>query len=594
MERSTIDENLKWDTSKIFKEDEDFYKAIDEIKELVEKNKTYKGKITENADTFYNFLQDNEKLERLASKTFVYGSLKSDEDTRVTKYQEMRQTITNVYADLQRELSFITPEILKTDYEKIKSFIDEKEELKTYEHYFEDFFRAQDHTLSESEEKIIASYSKLSQVPQLTFMVLNNADLSFPTVKKDGEEIKITNANFTQLQKDPDRDFRREVYEKYYQTYKQFSNTIASLLDGELTANNTQAKLRNYSSAREMSLFKNNLPEEVYDNLLEVIHENIDIHQDYTKLRKEVLGVDDMSFHDIYMPLVEDYNKKYSFEEAKELIMEAIKPLGEDYVKNAKRGFEERWFDVCANTGKRSGGYSSGSYDTEPYILLNYNDSLDSMFTTVHELGHSMHSYYTRSSQPYIYGSYSIFLAEIASTTNELLLLNYMLDKTEDEKEKIYLLDHYVNSFKSTVFRQTMFAEFEHKINKLVENGSPITSEALNKVYHDLNVEYFGEAIDVDEYISTEWARIPHFYMFYYVFQYATGFSSAVTLSEKILHGTDEDREKYLNFLKAGESKYPLEVLKDAGIDMTNKDAMQKAMDVAREKMKELRQALGK
>src|SRR5699024_7249138 len=233
------------------------------------------------------------------------------------------------------------------------------------------------------------------------------------------------------------------------------------------TANNTQAKLRNYSSAREMSLFKNNLPEEVYDNLLEVIHENIDIHQDYTKLRKEVLGVDDMSFHDIYMPLVEDYNKKYSFEEAKELIMEAIKPLGEDYVKNAKRGFEERWFDVCANTGKRSGGYSSGSYDTEPYIPLNYNASLDSMFTTVHELGHSMHSYYTRSSQPYIYGSYSIFLAEIASTTNELLLLNYMLDKTEDEKEKIYLLDHYVNSFKSTVFRQTMFAEFEHKINKL-------------------------------------------------------------------------------------------------------------------------------
>lgn len=594
MERSTIDESLKWDTSKIFKEDEDFYKAIDQIKELIEVNKAYKGKITESADTFYKFLQDNEKLERLASKTYVYGSLKSDEDTRVSKYQEMRQTITNLYAQLQSELSFITPEILKTDYQIIKSFIEEKEELKNYAHFFENFFRAKDHTLTEAEERIIASYSKLSQVPQMTFMILNNADMTFPSVEKDGEEIKITNVNFTQLQEDPDRDFRREVYEKFYQTYKQFSNTAASLLDGELTANNTEARLRKYSSAREMSLFKNNLPEEVYDNLIEVIHENMDIHQDYTKLRKEVLGVDDLSFHDIYMPLVEDYNKKYTFEEAKALIMEAIKPLGEDYVQQAARGFEERWFDVCANTGKRSGGYSSGSYDTEPYILLNYNDSLDSMFTTVHELGHSMHSYYTRSTQPYIYGSYSIFLAEIASTTNELLLLNYMLDKTEDEKEKAYLLDHYVNSFKSTVFRQTMFAEFEHKVNKLVEKGLPVTAESLDQIYHDLNVEYFGDAIDVDEFISTEWARIPHFYMFYYVFQYATGFSSAVTLSEKILHGTDEDREKYLNFLKAGESKYPLEVLKEAGVDMTKKDAMQKAMNVAREKLQELRKVLGK
>lgn len=594
MDRSTVDESLKWDTSKIFETDEDFYKAIDEIKELILVNKSYKGKITQDADTFYNFLKDNEKLERLASKTFVYGSLKSDEDTRVTKYQEMRQTITNVYAEAQKELSFVTPEILKTDYDKIKSFLEEKDELKMYDHYLEDFFRAKDHILSEDEEKIVASFSKLSQVPQMTYMILNNADMTFPSVEKDGEEIAITNANFTQLQEDPDRDFRREVYEKFYQTYKQFSNTAASLLDGELTANNTEAKLRDYSSAREMSLFKNNLDEKVYDNLIEVIHDNMDIHRDYTKLRKEVLGVDDMSFHDIYMPLVEDYNKKYSFEEAKELIMEAIKPLGEDYVKQAARGFEQRWFDVLPNTGKRSGGYSSGSYDTEPYILLNYNDSLDSMFTTVHELGHSMHSYYTRSNQPYIYGSYSIFLAEIASTTNELLLLNYMLEKTEDKKEKAYLLDHYVNSFKSTVFRQTMFAEFEHIVNKLVEKGSPVTAEALNKIYHDLNVDYFGDSIDVDEYISTEWARIPHFYMFYYVFQYATGFSSAVTLSEKILHGTDEDREKYLNFLKAGESKYPIEVLKDAGVDMTNKDAMQKAMDLAREKLKELRETLGK
>nr|WP_244261676.1 oligoendopeptidase F [Anaerococcus hydrogenalis] len=404
----------------------------------------------------------------------------------------------------------------------------------------------------------------------------------------------MTDANFTNLELDPNREFRKEVYEKYYTVYKQFENTAASLLDGEMTANNTIAKLKKFDSARKMSLFANNIDEKVYDNLIEVIHDNIEIHRDYTSLRKKVLGLDDLGFEDIYLPLVEDYNKTYTFEEAKELILKALAPLGEDYIKKAREGFDDRWFDVMENDGKRSGGYSSGSYDTEPYILLNYNDSLDSLFTTAHELGHSMHSYYTRKTQPYIYGDYSIFLAEIASTTNELLLLNYMIDHAKDEKEKAYLLNHYVNSFKSTVFRQTMFAEFELEANKLVENSLPVTAEKLNQIYHDLNVDYFGEDIEVDKYISTEWARIPHFYMFYYVFQYATGFSSAVSLSEKILKGNKEDLEKYLNFLKAGKSKYPLQVLKEAGVDMSKKDSLQKAMDVCKEKLEELKKSLEK
>ena len=594
MDRKDIDKSLKWDTEKIYKTDEDFYKDVEEVKKLLEKTKTYKGRILQSADSLYDFLKTDEKLERKFLKLSVYASLKSDEDTRVAKYQEMSKVGDNLFAEIARELSFITPEILSEDYEKVQAYIKEKEELKIYAHYFEDLFRNKEHTLGENEEKIIASFSKLSQNPQNTYMIFSNADLKFPKVKKGDEEIQITDANFTNLELDSNRKFRKEVYEKYYKVYKQFENTAASLLDGEMTANNTIANLKKFDSARKMSLFANNIDEKVYDNLIEVIHDNIEIHRDYTSLRKKVLGLDDLGFYDIYLPLVEDYNKTYTFDEAKELILKALAPLGEDYIKKAREGFDDRWFDVMENEGKRSGGYSSGSYDTEPYILLNYNDSLDSLFTTAHELGHSMHSYYTRKTQPYIYGDYSIFLAEIASTTNELLLLNYMIDHAKDEKEKAYLLNHYVNSFKSTVFRQTMFAEFELEANKLVENSIPVTAEKLNQIYHDLNVDYFGEDIKVDKYISTEWARIPHFYLFYYVFQYATGFSSAVSLSEKILHGDKKDLEKYLNFLKAGKSKYPIEVLKDAGVDMTKKDSLQKAMDACKEKLEELKKALEK
>lgn len=594
MDRKDIDKSLKWDTEKIYKTDEDFYKDVEEVKKLLEKTKTYKGRILQSANSLYDFLKTSEKLERKFLKLSVYASLKSDEDTRVAKYQEMSKVGDNLFAEIAKELSFITPEILSEDYEKVQAYIKEKEELKIYAHYFEDLFRNKEHTLGENEEKIIASFSKLSQNPKNTYMIFSNADLKFPKVKKGDEEIQITDANFTNLELDSNRKFRKEVYEKYYKVYKQFENTAASLLDGEMTANNTIANLKKFDSARKMSLFANNIDEKVYDNLIEVIHDNIKIHRDYTSLRKKVLGLDDLGFYDIYLPLVEDYNKTYTFDEAKELILKALAPLGEDYIKKAREGFDDRWFDVMENEGKRSGGYSSGSYDTEPYILLNYNDSLDSLFTTAHELGHSMHSYYTRKTQQYIYGDYSIFLAEIASTTNELLLLNYMIDHAKDEKEKAYLLNHYVNSFKSTVFRQTMFAEFELEANKLVENSIPVTAEKLNQIYHDLNVDYFGEDIKVDKYISTEWARIPHFYLFYYVFQYATGFSSAVSLSEKILHGDKKDLEKYLNFLKAGKSKYPIEVLKDAGVDMTKKDSLQKAMDACKEKLEELKKALEK
>ena len=591
MERKDIDQKLKWDTTSIYEKDEDFYEDIGNVKNLADRLVGFKGKITSSLDNFKDFIKLDEEFSRKLEKACVYASLRSDEDTRVTKYQEMDQVATNTYVALTEALSFVRPEILATDQEKIKEYLKDPE-IAHLSHYFEDIARYKDHTLDEKSEQIIASFGKTAQNPSATYMIFSNADMSFPSVEKDGEEIEITDANFVNLQQDKDRDFRREVYEKYYKTYRQFSNTLASTLDGDFSAHNTEAKLRGFSSAREMSLFANNLPEEIYDNLLEVVHDNVDIHRDYTTLRKEFLGVDDLGFHDIYMPLVKDYDRKIEFDEAKEIVLEAIKPLGEEYVEVARKGFETGWFDVCPNKGKRGGAYSSGSYDTQPFILLNYTNTIDDVFTVIHELGHSMHSYYTRSNQQYQYGSYSIFLAEIASTTNELLLLDYMLKHSKSEEETAYLLNYFVNQFKSTFFRQTMFAEFEHKVNKLVEAGEPIPSERLHGIYKELNEDLFGEDIEVDEFISAEWARIPHFYMFYYVFQYATGFMSAVALSQKILHGTDEDRKAYLDYLKAGESEYPLEVLKKAGVDMTGKDAMQKAMDVARDALKDLREAI--
>lgn len=591
MKRSEVEERLKWDTSSIYTDDEGFYKDIEEVKNLVARLKEFKGKLTSDIETFKEYLKLNEEFERKMEKAYVYSSLRNDEDTTVSKYQEMSQVAENTYVYAASELSFISPEILSTDEKIINSYL-EDEEISYLKHYFEDMFRAKDHVLDEKSEAILAAFGKLKNNPQNTYMIFNNADLSFPSVQKDGEEIKITNANFVTLQEDSNRDFRREVYEKYYETYRQYSNTLASTIDGEFTAHNVEAKLRGYKSAREMSLSANNIPEEIYDNLLEVIHDNADIHRDYTTLRKEYLGVDDLGFHDIYVPLVEDYDRQIEFDEAKEIVLEAIKPLGEEYVKVAREGFEKRWFDVMPNEGKRSGAYSSGSYDTQPFILLNHTNSINDLFTIVHELGHSMHSYYTRREQPYYYGSYSIFLAEIASTTNELLLLDYMLEHNQSEAETKYLLNYFVNQFKSTVFRQTMFAEFEHKVNKLVENAEPIPAERLHAIYKELNEDLFGKDIEVDDYIAAEWARIPHFYMFYYVFQYATGFMSAVALSQKILHGTDADREAYLGFLKAGESEYPIEVLKKAGVDITNKTAMESAMDVARKAMKDLREAI--
>ncbi|MDO5725789.1 MAG: oligoendopeptidase F [Tissierellia bacterium] len=592
MERKDIKLEYKWDLEKIFKDKLELQNSLalseNYLKELEQK----KENLTNSAKDFYEFLKLVEKSSREISKIYAYAHMRSDEDTTDNENLETYQIARQLIARYDEKMSFFKPAILDMGEEKLQKFIEELDELKIYKHYFEDMLRETKHVLSKEEEAVIASLSPVLQGATNTYMTLENSDLQFPKVEIDGEKVQLSNANFVLHEQNPNREIRKNVYENYYKVFSDYANTIASIMDQEFKGHTALSKLRKYSSSREMFLSANNIPEKVHENLIEVINKNAPVLHGYMELRRKVLAFDKQYFYDIYMPIIPGFEKKYTYEEAKELVLEAIKPLGEEYVKIATEGLNSRWCDVYPNKGKRSGAYSSGVYDTQPYILLNFNGTIDDVFTLAHELGHSMHSYYTRNNQPFIYGRYSIFLAEIASTTNELLLLDHMMKNAKDENEKVFLLNHYVDSFRQTVFRQTMFAEFEHNAHKIIESGEPLTAKRLSEEYKRLNEAYYGDAIEVDQYISVEWARIPHFFMEYYVYQYATGFSSAVALSEKILNGDEKDRDNYLEFLKAGASDYPIEVLKKAGIDMTTKEPLDRAMEKFREVLSELEEKL--
>lgn len=591
MKREQIDDKYKWNLKDFFESDEVFYELAKEACEKIESLKQYENTLGQSKEAFKNAIEEIFATRRLIGNLYTYSHLKNDEDTTDPVYQKMHKEAQNLYVKYSEAVSFFMPEILKIDREKLDEFLTD-ESLKKYKQYFDNLFRYKEHTLSESEEKMLASYEALSNNPVNTYALLTNADIKFEPVEKNGEKIELNNANFTLLEEDEDRDFRKEVYEHYYQSYKDIANTAASLLEGEINSHVIKARLKKFDSARQMSLFANNIDEAIYDKLVDTVNQNMDLMNEYTDLRKKKLGVDSLHFYDNYMPLVKGYDRKFTFEEAKDIVLKAVSVLGDDYRKIAEKGFDEGWVDVLTSDGKRSGAYSSGSYDSHPYILMNFNGNVDSVFTLAHELGHSMHSYYTRHNQDYIYGSYSIFLAEIASTTNELLLLDYLLKMSKDENEKLYLLNYYVDSFKQTVFRQTMFAEFEHQTNTLIEKSIPLTKDKLNDIYSELLKKYFGKSMEVDDYIAVEWARIPHFYMFYYVYQYATGFSSAVTFSKAILSGDQEKIEKYKDFLKAGESDYPVNVLKKAGIDIANDDTLDIAMQELKTKLHELKERL--
>ncbi|MBY0028000.1 oligoendopeptidase F [Priestia aryabhattai] len=591
--RSEIKVEDTWKLEDIFASDDAWEKEFEEVKALIPQMEKFKGKLGESAQTLYDALQEQDELTMRVSKLYTYAHMRYDQDTTNSFYQGLNDRIKTLYTQIASALSYVTPEILSIEESKIKQYMAEHKELKLYAHALDEITRERPHILSESEEALLAQASEVLGSSSNTFGMLNNADLEFPSIKdENGEEVEITHGRYIRFLESSDRRVREEAFKAVYETYGKFKNTFASTLSGTVKKDNFSARVRHYNSARHSALSTNNIPEEVYDNLVKTVNDNLHLLHRYIDLRKKVLGIEELHMYDLYTPLVKDVKMEVSYEEAKDYILKGLKPLGEDYLNVLKEGFENRWVDVHENKGKRSGAYSSGTYGTNPYILMNWQDNVNNLFTLAHEFGHSVHSYYTRKTQPYPYGDYSIFVAEVASTCNEALLNDYLLKTIDDEKQRLYLLNHYLEGFRGTVFRQTMFAEFEHDVHVRAQNGEPLTPELLTKLYYDLNKKYFGDNLVIDEEIGLEWARIPHFYYNYYVYQYATGFSAAAALSKQILEEGDEAVERYVGFLKSGSSDYPIEVLKKAGVDMTTSQPIEEALAVFEEKLTEMERLL--
>lgn len=582
--RDEIDQKYKWNLEKVFSSDEELQKKIEEIESLTEKFKTYKGRVSESADTILEILNLYETIGINFGLVSTYISNRFNEDNRDAKYQALSDKLSSLYTNYSAASAYFIPEILSSDIKKLQSFIDQKEELKIYGRWLENILRYKPHTLSESEEGIIASLSPVLSAGQKSFSMLTVADMKFPMVNVDGKDVQLTSGNFVPLLTEANVDDRKEVFEAYYKTYQDHINTLASTLDANTKSIAIEAKLRKYNSAREAALFANKIPVSVYDQLLDTVGKNITELHDYVDVRKKVLGLEKIHMYDVYKNLVEDMDINYTFEEAKEMILDALKPLGEKYVNDLRNGFESRWCDVYETPGKRGGAYSSGSYKTDPYILLNYHGTLDDVFTVAHEMGHSMHSLYSRGNQPYVYSGYSIFVAEVASTMNESLLTFYLLDKWKDDpKKKMYILNHFMDSIKGTLFRQTQFAEYEKEIYEAYESGVALTPDFLSKKYEEINKKYYGPTMEDDDYIKYEWARIPHFYYDFYVYQYATGISAALSFAKRVLNGGEKERDMYLQFLQSGSSLDPIDVLKRAGVDMNSPQPIQDAIDLFKE-----------
>lgn len=577
--REDISGKYKWDLESMYKDDKAWEKDFKKVKLLAEEISKYKGRTVENSSMLLKVLKLRDDLYRIISNVVVYANMRSDEDSRKATYQALTDRATNLAVLANEKSSFIVPEILSLGEKDLEKYLEEEEKLKIYGHYLENVLRMKSHVLPENEEALLAQIGEMASTPETVFSMLSDADMKFPSIKdEEGNSVEITHGNFIPLMENKDRRVRKEAFEKLYSTYENFKNTFSSTLNGAVKKNIFYSKVRNYDSSLDSALDGNNIPTSVYDNLINSVNENFEAMHKYMRIRKRALKLDELHMYDLYTPIVKDADIKVSYDEAQSIIKKGLKPLGENYIKILDEGFNSRWIDVYENRGKRSGAYSSGTYDSKPFVLLNYHKTLDNVFTIAHEMGHSIHSYYSKSNQPFVYGSYSIFLAEVASTTNEALLLDYMIKNVEDDNEKLYLLNHYLEQFRSTVYRQTMFAEFEKDIHEYVEKGGALTSDYLSDIYKKLNEKYYGPDIVVDDKIAIEWARIPHFYYNFYVFQYATGFSSAVSLSQQILKEGDGAVDRYIGFLKSGDSDYPINVLKKAGVDMTTSEPIDQAL----------------
>lgn len=592
MERSTIENKFKWTIDEMYPDESSIEKDIKKVKDLIEEVKKYKGTLADSEENLYKALNISEEASRILQNLYVYTHMKSHEDTRINKNQGNATKTDMLSTELSMATSYMVPEIIAMDNEKLENYL-KSEKLSNYKKHVDEILRLKPHTLNEREEELLAAVSDLSGVPENIYDMLSFADLQFPEIEDEkGEKVKVTHSNFSLFLKSKDQRVRKDAFEAMYSIYGQFKNTFASTLYGGIKSEIFYAKTRKYESALQGSLFQDDVSVEVYDNLIAAVHENLDSLNKYMDLKKTFLGLEKINMYDLYVPLTENFDMEIPYEKAQEIILEALKPLGEEYLENVKKAFAEGWIDVYDNEGKQGGAYSWGSYDSKSYILLSYKDDLNSLFTLIHEMGHSMHSYYSKNNQPYLYSGYKIFVAEVASTLNELLLINYLLKNASSKEERVYLLNYYLEQFRTTVYRQTMFAEFEKICHEKVEGGEPLTAEEFTNIYYDLNKQYYGESCEVNEDIGLEWARIPHFYSNFYVYKYATGFSAASALSKQILEEGESTVARYKEFLKSGGSDFPLNQLRKAGVDMEKKESVDKALHVFKDLVDDLEKEL--
>lgn len=578
--RTEINNKYKWNIEKMYMNESDWLEDLNNALTLSDDFKKYAGHLTESSNVLLNALKSYSDLMQKAEHAFVYSRMKHDEDNSVGKYTEMNNKALSILAQISANTAFLTPELISAEEKLILSYIDEEPGLEIFRHLLESILISKPHVLSQNEESIVAKLNESASAPDEIFTMFNDADLNFGTVKDDDDEsVSLTHGNYTQLMESKSRQVRKNVFETLYSKYKEFNNTISVMYNYNVKHDAIMSKLRNYESTLDSALSSEMIPVSVYENLIDAVHNYLPAMHKYMSIRKRVLKLDELKMYDIYRPLVKPAGLEFTFEEAVDIACKALSPLGDEYVNKLREGItEERWVDIYENKGKTSGAYSFGSYDSFPYILMNFCGDLRDIFTLVHEGGHSMHSYYTRKEQPFIYGGHSIFTAEVASTVNETLLINYLLEQSESEEMKLYLINFYIDEFKSTLFRQTMFAEFEKYAHEIVEGGGSLTAEILNSKYDELNTAYFGPELAHDEFIKYEWSRIPHFYRSYYVYQYATGYSAANAISNRILSGGTKERDEYLKFLSTGESDYPIELLKIAGVDMSTKEPVISAL----------------
>ncbi|MEF8809084.1 oligoendopeptidase F [Natronomonas sp.] len=578
-ERSEIADEYMWDLTDLFADDEEWEEAYEDVEERLADLEAYEGRVTEDAETLEEVLELRESIMREVSNVAAYARMRKDEDTTNQTYQALAARSQSLAADASSVASFIEPELQELDREAIDAFVDENPELETYEHYFDDVLRMKPHTRSAEIEALLADLSEVTGAAGDVYNMLTNADMEFPAVDDpEGEPQRVTLSNFAKLQKHPDREFRQRVYEAFYDEWSEFRNSVGTAYKNSVKADSKLAAARNYETAREAALDGPNVPIEVYDTLVDTVEDNLDVLHRHAELKRDCLGVDDLKMWDLYAPLAGGESPEVDYEQAREYVIEAVAPLGEAYQERMAEGLQSRWVDVYETANKQSGAYSGGTYDSQPYILMNYQDDITSMYTLAHELGHSMHSELTSEEQPYVYSGYEIFVAEVASTVNEALLTQHLLETVDDEAFRRHVLDEYLERFRSTLFRQTMFASFEHRAHELSEDGEALTPDRLDGIYHDLKSQYYDPA-DVDDRIAREWMRIPHFYRAYYVYQYATGISAANAIVERIDEDGEEAAADYREFLRSGSRGYPLELLKTAGIDMSTPDPVESAID---------------